>query len=69
MRKASARPNISKTVLNLGAAAGKTVVNIGAAAGQTVITIGAAAGDVGSKVNPLKLVKVRVAKMPVFNIC
>lgn len=59
-RKAS-RPKISKSVLNLGAAAGKTVINIGAAAGQTVINIGAAAGDIGSKVNPLKLAKVSAA--------
>lgn len=61
-RKASARPNISKTVKNLGAAAGQTVMNLGATAGQTVINIGTAAGDLGSKVNPLKLVKVSVRK-------
>ncbi|KAF7238942.1 Fer-1-like protein 4, partial [Varanus komodoensis] len=56
-RKASARPNISQTVMNLGAAAGQTVINMGAAAGKTVITIGAVAGDIGSKANPLKLVQ------------
>ncbi|XP_034979498.2 fer-1-like protein 4 [Zootoca vivipara] len=63
-RKAS-RPKISKSVLNLGAAAGKTVINIGAAAGQTVINIGAVAGDLGSKVNPLKLAKAPLKKLPI----
>ncbi|XP_061486315.1 fer-1-like protein 4 [Rhineura floridana] len=64
-RKASARPNISRTVMNLGAAAGQTVINIGAAAGQTVINIGAVAGDIGSKANPLKLVKAPLKKLPI----
>nr|XP_056700148.1 fer-1-like protein 4 [Euleptes europaea] len=64
-RKASARPNIAKTVRNLGAVAGNTVINIGATAGQTVINIGAAAGDLGSKVNPLKLVKAPLKKIPI----
>lgn len=45
---------------NFGAAAGHTVINIGAVAGKTVINIGAAAGDLGSKANPLKLVKVSI---------
>lgn len=52
--------------MNFGATAGQTVINIGAAAGQTVINIGAAAGDLGSKANPLKLVKVNAATFQVY---
>lgn len=53
--------------MNFGATAGQTVINIGAAAGQTVINIGAAAGDLGSKANPLKLVKVSAAMFQVYS--